>query len=298
LLVIAISIIPMEIRRTKIIFLGTTVALSISFVIHCKAVQEERYTLQPWDRAQIVQNEFLGSEHFLDSLQIPKTAKVLVLETYDPYSSLVLLRRKGYTITTTSRENLAISFKNEFDYMAMPNNLSVTDVIRNYPEMLQLMEKIGDNGKVSIYKMSMAKTQRTILDFLGIAPATTLCKELLCNDTLQTFALNDAVAFSTSFKSFAGKSNCKGGEKLYASTEIAFAGDENSLQAVCLVKRNEETLQYSFFTLTKKHPGWQKEEQQFLLPENLEAGDEIIYYLWDIGGTTITYRNMEIILYK
>jgi len=281
------------------IFIILAIFFSTGFIIKSKTIQDDRHILNPWDRGQIVVNDFYDSEKYIDSLHIPATAKILAIETYNPYSSLILMGRKGYTVIMTDRKNLKKAFGCDFDYMAMPNDLSVSDVIRNYPEMLSVLRKIGDNGKISIYKKDSSLNNKSLHDFLGITSSGIQHEARVVSDSTYKNCelLNDSTEFSKTF-SIKAKGIAKGLEKILFTSDIHFLAEENNLQAICLLKRESETIYYACFPITEKTSGWQISEQQFRLPENISAEDEISVYLWNAGKRKIRYCNMEIIIYK
>lgn len=294
-----IYFIPIKTIVAKTFFTVSTILLFAGFLTDSQAVQEKRRLINPWDRGQIIADDFYGGWQFLDSLHVPADAKLLVIETYDPYSSLIHLRRKGFTAITTDTKTLSHAFSFDYDFVAMPNDFSISDVVRNYPTMINYLEKVGDNGKISIYKKVDFKKEKSIYEFLGIISSTVFVKKE-DSDSLgeRCGVLNDSTEFSRSFSFFSGEIGLKGQEKIFISTDICFPQEENNLQLVCTVRRKNETLYYAYFPIINKKQEWQKEEQQFRLPENILPDDEIVIYLWNAGKTPIKYYNREIIIYR
>jgi len=232
--------IPVKTSAAKTFFTAISILYIAGFLTDSKAVQEKRYLINPWDRGQIVADNFYDAWQLLDSIHVQADAKLLVIETYDPYTSLIHLRRRGFTVITTDTKSLSAAFSFDYDFVVMPNDFSISDVVRNYPQMISSLEKVGDNGKISVYKKSVFKKEKSIHEFLGIVSSEILIKQE-SSDSLATRCglLNDSVKFSRSFSFPARKAGIKGHEKIYIATDIYFPPEENNLQLACSVRRKD-----------------------------------------------------------
>ncbi|MCX6290595.1 MAG: glycosyltransferase family 39 protein, partial [Bacteroidetes bacterium] len=106
ILVHAIQNIPANSRFSKIALPATGTVLLCVFVMSSSGIMKKRYTFHEWDRTEITRQNFTGTEQFLDSIGIPKTAKMLVLDAYTTNMPLILMNRMGYALLWTTKENI------------------------------------------------------------------------------------------------------------------------------------------------------------------------------------------------
>jgi len=139
-------------KFVKIIFFAILTIASYLMTTQSKSIQNSRNKTESWDRVEITTQNFLESEHFLDSLKISPLAKILVIDAYAPNIPLILMNRKGYYVLTTSSENIIKSLTYNYNYVVIQDQFLMSDVIASYPDLLKKLEKIAGNGKISIYK--------------------------------------------------------------------------------------------------------------------------------------------------
>lgn len=113
---------------------------------------KERRVILKHDRAAQISKNYAGAEEFLDSLKIPSTAKLLVID--GPYPSapslpFILMNRKGYT-AMTYREILERKLQWDFDYIIFQNDLIYDDVNKVFPEFFGKLDFIASNNKISV----------------------------------------------------------------------------------------------------------------------------------------------------
>jgi hypothetical protein len=86
------------------------------------SVQKDRYTTHNWDRIETTRLNFTGSDKLLEKAGIPSDARILVLDAYTNNTALLLMKRKGYTVINTTRENIAKALGYNFHYIAIQNS--------------------------------------------------------------------------------------------------------------------------------------------------------------------------------
>ena len=91
---------------------------------------------------------------------------MLVIDAYAPNIPFIEMGRKGYAIMTTSRENMSKALTWDFDYIVIQNYFFISDIYNQYPEIVTRIKKVGDNGKISVCKLS--SDNKNISDFLGL----------------------------------------------------------------------------------------------------------------------------------
>ena len=88
--------------------------IQISTLIVCICIMvEESYATQidkritgNWDKTASLVYDYDQIDLKLDSIGIPRNAKMLVLDAVAPNIPLIKMQRKGYVVVTTSKENL------------------------------------------------------------------------------------------------------------------------------------------------------------------------------------------------
>lgn len=148
-----ISKIPaITIKAQTIVYSVLLVGFSALVLGNGLETQQARRTTQPYDRTAKLIHNFQGAEEFIDSLKIPTTAKMLVID--GPYPSaptlpFIHMNRKGYT-AMTYKSILDNSLKWDFDYIVIQNDLIHDDLKSQYPEFLQKIDFIASNDRITI----------------------------------------------------------------------------------------------------------------------------------------------------
>lgn len=131
-------------------------------------VQQERRTTGSWDRTDISCQNFSGGESLLDSLKVPKDARILVLDGYTINAPLILLNRKGYSIINTKKDILEDALDWNYDYVVMQDEFILSDIVKPFPGIVNRLKKIGGNGKISVFKRS-ADPEADFATFFGLS---------------------------------------------------------------------------------------------------------------------------------
>ena len=301
------------------IFIGS----GILFFVFSQKVQAERYSTGPWDRTEITRQNFIGSEAYLDKIGIPKDAKILVIDAYTTNAPLILMNRKGYTVLGTTTKNIGTSlFFCKWDYVAIQDNYLVSDVIKNYPLLTSLIERIGGTGRVSFYKRSERMHPKSLKQFLGITPKSIYYETFVTFDstnidtthisgTEHTFIVKSHKSFCSEMDStieYGVTVSTKASElkneknlKALVNCDVLINPDFDKIQLVAAVTNNSKTLFYQSFLLKdyfKQSLAWQQMEFQFVLPAFETSEDEVKIYLWNPGKAQLSYDNFEVIIYK
>ena len=169
--VLLFGILLSAMKRIKIpdYLLGiVAVGIFIGICFEVSQSQLSRYRTDFNSRTEITALNYQGADKFLDSLHISQEAKILVIDAYAPNIPLIRMNRKGYSIITTSEKHLIESLNWNFDWISIQNEFFITDVYTRYPEILNRLEKVADNGKISLCKWSEYDLNQTLEEFLEI----------------------------------------------------------------------------------------------------------------------------------
>ena len=92
---------------------------------------------------------FDGSAEFLDSLNIPRDAKILSLYAYPQNGPFIQMKRKGYTVMTDDEDLINAAFTWDFDYIVIENG-QFAKHLETRREILSKLKKIGGNKHISV----------------------------------------------------------------------------------------------------------------------------------------------------
>lgn len=159
--------------------------IQISTLIICVCLMiEESYATQidkrvtgNWDKTASLVYDYYKLDVKLDSIGIHRNAKILVLDAVAPNIPFIQMKRKGYVVVTTSKENLQNALHFPFNYIAIQDNWFMNDIYPNYPEIIDLLKKKADLGAVSMYTLREAPVQTSLFDFLELNKKTFVIRE-------------------------------------------------------------------------------------------------------------------------
>jgi hypothetical protein len=289
------------------------------FLNAVKKANAERYRTQPWDRAEMTRQNFTGTEVFFDSIGVPRTAKVLVIDSYTTNTALILMNRMGYTVITTSKKNIDAAMKKPFDIVAIQNCFVVSEVLRNDSTLPAKLVKYADNGLVSFYRIEN-NPQQTTEQFLGISNQNTLFQfeNNFSDDSIpvgwnkinlsgekyfspsHSLLINEDDEYYPSIKIDSFHIAAISKAKIFIRGNILRETDKN-IELVAAVSHNDENYYYQTFSLrdyTKASAQWQDFMFQFVLPELKSPEDKVVVYFWNPEKGKFYMDDLELTLYR
>lgn len=169
LFVVAMGTLP---KISKPIQWITVLSLTVLFAFKSKQVQALRNDSGPWDRYHTSVKNFEGTDAWLSQNKVSPQARILVIDAYAPNMPFILMNRKGFSVITTSFNEIERALEYPFDYMVLQNQFVPSDVLPNYPGLQDRFECIASNGKVSLYKKSEVIKGQSLSAFLGFGKRT------------------------------------------------------------------------------------------------------------------------------
>ncbi|MGB3946801.1 MAG: glycosyltransferase family 39 protein [Bacteroidia bacterium] len=186
LFTLCLSHLPFTTKKHQIVWTVLIVLLSTKGFLSAKHIQTERYTQHEWDRVEISRQNFEGADLFLDSIGVSKEAKLLVIDAYSTNIPLILMKRKGYTVYQTNRDDAMMPLLNyKWDYVVIQDVFLLSDVLHYYPLVNHYIEKVAGNGKISLYKRSAIVKEKSLKQFLNINNETALLSTFNAFDNAQ-----------------------------------------------------------------------------------------------------------------
>ena len=166
--ILILSVVPtIEDRKLKI-FLDIFISL-ITLILFIQPIesQEKRRETGYWDKTESTINSFKNSSDFLDSAGVSHEAKILVIDAVAPNIPFIQMQRKGFAVMKASPENIEEALNWDYNYIVIQNEYFISEIYTRYPDILSRLNKIADNGRISVCTISENNTQ-SLLDFIGL----------------------------------------------------------------------------------------------------------------------------------
>ncbi len=204
ILMLLLSVIPFGKKDKQRMFSAIFISvISLFLILKPIKTQEKVRETGSWDKVETTVNNFKNSSLLLDSLGVPQTAKILVMDPVAPNIPFILMKRKGFVVMTTNTKNIKKALSWDFDYAVFQNEYFVSDIYNQYPGILSKLNKIADNGRISVCE-PVENNQQSLLDYLGLDKKTPVFSEFvnfeMNPDTLwHNFNPTDRYSFSGSY---------------------------------------------------------------------------------------------------
>ncbi len=320
-LIILLSATPEWLKPANNYFKLVLIAVfSIPLIINAGIVQVERHETGHWDRVNATINNFKNAEYYLDSLNIPQNAKMLVIDAYAPNIPLTLMNRKGYVVMRTSRENISKALQWDFDYIVTQNVFFLSDVYPEYPEIITQTDRIWDNGKITVSKLRDSKKKRSLEQYLGLDEKTPVKTEILNFD--EAISANWENVSITSDFSHSGQSAGVLTKEMdfgitYKTNNLPEIREKNLLlffqshfllnesvgdvELVVSIHENSENTFYKSLNLRNhlaRQGEWEKVNLLIYLPKVESEDYEFGLYIWNTGRTELLMDDFGFKIYQ
>ncbi len=302
-------------------FIVLLLLLAGGMIIKSYGAQKTRRNTGNLSGTEITKQNFMGSEEFLNSLGIPYSSKILVIDAYTPNLPFILMNRKGYAVLTTSKENISRAMEWDYDYIIIQDISLLSDVVPEYPEITNRIEKIAGNGKISVYRLLEENKEQPLLEFLKLDKQEPFFKEINNFDSINPEywknynAVTSINTYSGSLSGFVDSTRIYGITFLLSNSEELFTQPRKVLfkgmfyapaqlqkcNLVVQVNLNGNKTYYiakNLKSLIKEQKKWVNVNLLFPVPvfDNVR-GSELGIYIWNPGKEELYYDNFEIIIY-
>ena len=95
---------------------------------------------------------YFHSRALLDTLQIPRTARMMIFEAYSANLPLVGMRRTGYCLMTSRPEEQEKYLSRQPDYAVCMDTFFVAEVINDNPAILQRLTYVGGDASLLVFR--------------------------------------------------------------------------------------------------------------------------------------------------
>jgi hypothetical protein len=270
--------------------------------------QRERRETGPWDTTTATINNFTGSKQFLDSLKIERDANILVLNPAAPNIPFILMDRKGYVIMSTKTERIKNAMEWDFDFLVFQNDYFVADIYANFPEIINKIEKIADNGKITVCRKNNASGVNDLASFLKIINKIPLMSQSMTfnNENQPNWSniipssdyflsppssglLTEGMEYGPTFKANSPLPLDKKNYLLFLSCSFLHS-EMNDCEMIVAINSGKENLYYksnNLKSLLKVKNQWEKIELIYQLPKVETNNYELGIYFYNTGKNKI-----------
>ncbi len=319
LFALIISLIPLiENKNLKRISTSILTILLILMVIHPLSTQKERRATGYWDRTEAMINNFKGSSQLLDSLDISKDAKILVLDASAPNIPFILMDRKGYVVLNSSKENIERALEWDYGYLVYQNDFFISDIYSSFPDIINKIKVIYNNGKISVCKYSNNKKERTLLEYMGLNEYPPVFSQSINFDgTLNTIWKN--IDTTSNFSYSGEKSGLLRTDQTFGLTFktkdlpvitskpriLLFSSqflqqDSKDCEIVVSINQESKNIYYKSYNINKfiaNNNIWNDVKLIFQLPEVNSENYEFAFYLWNTGKKNLYCDDVSLKFY-
>lgn len=300
-----LSTIPLFKKRRIILFLNLFVFLSIiPFIISAQKTQIQKRETGSWDRTQATINNFEKSEELLNKLNISKSAKILVIDSYAPNIPFIKMNRKGYALMVTSKKNIYDAMHWEADYVVFQNEFFISDIYSNFPQIINHLKILSSNGKITVCKFEESK--QSLDEFFSIDNMFPIFKsnpfnndnhwnEKLGKGLVMLMEKDEfKLTFQKQLNFLSHKSNL-----VKLSTTI-LKRSNIPIQLVVSIKEQGQNIFYQTFNLTdliKNKNSFEEIKLYFNLPKTQTKQAELKLFLWNPSETKAEIKTFQFEVY-
>lgn len=318
LLLLLFSLIPNSLSQyVKLPLIGAVCVVSCILISKPIKTQQNRRVTGYWDKTGATINNFKNSSGFFDSLGISKEAKILVIDAVAPNIPFIQMQRKGFAVMTTSAENIEEALKWDFNYIVFQNEYFITDIYTPYPGILTKLNKVADNGKISVCTLSHNNKQ-SLISFLGLSKKQPVFKTSVTFETQPDSLWSNINPTS--------KNACTGNSSGHLTPDIVYGLTYKSkhlpvlqnnsrtilfsshfitdtvtnTQIVVSVIDNGQNIYYKTYNLKNlinQKGEWAQVSLIFQLPKIQSNDYEFSIFIWNTGKSELFYDNFGFSIY-
>ena len=151
---------PLRPGPARSVAVALALLLSIGGVWSARAEQQRRVSPPLTDYTVFTRDNFRPSARWLDSLGVPRTANLLVLDAYSCNLPLLLAHRRGWTLLkyrdsplNLTPANLRRALARPADYVVTQNITYGPEVVNVFPAIAACLRPVADNGRLTLWRI-------------------------------------------------------------------------------------------------------------------------------------------------
>lgn len=282
-----------------------------------KKVQEVKYSDKLSEQAETTRKNFIGSETLLDSLNVNRNARMLVIDAWSTNIPLIQMRRMGYTLLSTRRDVLEKAMQWEWDYVVVQDLYFPSEVVSAYPEILARLRRVGGNGRISVFSKNISDQKMTLAESLGIEKVQKICFFDFAtsdNDSGWRYERLDEQQFISQPRAglllpedeFGPTCTLSASVEGHSRTfdKILFEGSyfsekpQKTISAIATLERDGRLDFYGGYAFsTGDSAQWRQFHALFYLPDSVTTNQTLKCYLWNPEKTRLYLDDFKVTLY-
>jgi len=282
--------------------------------------QRNRYISEPWNRISQTAENYRGAAAFLDELGIPEDSKVLAIDAVAPNIPFLLMDRKGYVVMAVDSQRVAEGLEWNYDVVTFQTPFFLDYTYRPYPQVLDKLDVIGCNGKISVAKRMKGSGNSALREFFGLNKEDAVLIDSCGFEAEQGSAwekseANSEVSFSGKYGHSLGAQNEFGPTlrirglradspllgKVFVSAKVLPFDNLDGVEWVVDYQcqggeRYYESMSLSSY-LRRDSTEWGEVQLGFDLGDEIPGSGEIAIYLWNKGRRDMVVDDLMIEVY-
>lgn len=136
------------------------------FFSYAKEIQVKRYTPEWNDKIDYAYEVYEQAKKDAEKWGIQSEDTLSILEAYSTNIPLSVFKNQGYTCLTSDPDSVQRFIAQKADYYLMLDSFFRMDAYRNYPGIIEQLEKVDGNGELSVYQLNANKNKAAFFDYL------------------------------------------------------------------------------------------------------------------------------------
>lgn len=261
-------------------------------------------------------DNYKDADRLLDSLKVPKEARLLVFGNDGSNNAFILLKRKGFVIIEPDSAKIATALQWPYDYIVADDEAMISKVYAHDPLIIDQIRRIGGNGKIGVYKKPAVPdhqmTETTFFD-LDKKPVLFHDQEKLTLDINSDedfkryevtsarimHVLDSSREYSFTFKIINNAVLKTSNRLLKVSCRLEGYKALKDLLMCVSIDANGENRYFDARDISRKiqNEGWQEYTFLYILPQVSDNESELKIFIWNRGKNNVLYDDFQVTIY-
>lgn len=257
-----------------------------------------------------------GASQLLDSLMVPRSAKLLVLGNDGSNNAFILLKRKGFVIIEPDSAKIATALQWPYDYIVVDDEAMISRVYSRDPGIIGRITKLGGNGRISVYRKAtvpqegITETQFFELDKKPVlfhdqedlelsAAALEELKKQDVTYARMISSLDSTIEYGFTFHIRNSAALKRPNRLLKVSCHLEGHKGLKELLICVSIELNGKNMYFEAKDISRKirREGWEEYTFLYVLPQVPDTGSELGVFIWNKGKNNLVYDDFQVTIY-
>ena len=280
------------------------------FFGYAKDVQKLRYTAPFDDSVEYAYKVYKSSTADLKTWNVTEKDTLYVIDANSTNIPFTLWETKGYTNLSTRAAVLGPELDSNFTYATLVDSFFYSHIYRDYPQIINRLEKLEGNGQLSLYKKSSTNNSNSFFDELHYDAHTDfeskadlqtsagdwLSLEQIDKDYGNSLKIDSKNEYALTLRDTIRNKQADKLLRVQFSADY-FQNDTSRMQIVFSLGEFYGT-RYTVSEL-KKIGEWEKHQFSFWVnPSQFKNGDRWSIYIWNPDNNELFIDNTNLIIFQ